>query len=508
MADTLLAMEEITKVFPGVRANDGVSFDLQPGEIHALVGENGAGKTTLMKILYGLQKPDSGTIYLRGQAASIRNPRDAIAQGIGMVHQHFMLVPPFSVLENIVLGEETQRAGVLQMEQPIEKIEGIMKQNGLPVDLSVLVAELPVGLQQRVEILKILYRGAEILVFDEPTAVLTPQEVDELFKTFRMMKDQGKGIIFISHKLDEVLSIADRITVIRRGKVIETLPRGEASMAKIAELMVGKPVLLEVKIPEVKAGARMLEVRNLRQTGERGTPVLAGVDLSVKAGEIYGIAGVEGNGQTELVQAITEPVKLDEGDILLQGRSILSWDVRARRDAGIGHIPEDRQRFGLLLPFSLADNLTLGRHHRPPFVRGSQWIDSTSIRESARKTIEAFDIRTPSETTPAHALSGGNQQKAIVAREMSFEPILLVASQPTRGVDIGAQEFIYSQLLEARSNGKAVLLVSADLDEILSLSDRIGVMFKGRIIKELDRSEATCEMIGLYMTGGEQDETT
>ena len=505
MSDTLLAMEEITKVFPGVRANDGVSFDLLTGEIHALVGENGAGKTTLMKILYGLQKPDSGTIYLRGQATVIRNPRDAIAQGIGMVHQHFMLVPPFSVLENIVLGEETHAAGVLRMETPAEKVEEIMRGNGLPVDLSVSVEELPVGLQQRVEILKILYRGAEILVFDEPTAVLTPQEVDELFKTFRMMKEQGKGIVFISHKLDEVLAIADRITVIRRGKVIETLLRAEASKAKIAELMVGKPVLLEVKKEVVETGSAILEVRNLRQTGERGNAVLKGVNLTISAGEIYGIAGVEGNGQSELVQAITEPVKLDEGEIQLQGYSILNWDVRSRRDAGIGHIPEDRQRFGLLLPFSLADNLTLGRHHRPPFVRGSQWIDSAKIRETARKTIQAFDIRTPSKTTPANALSGGNQQKAIVAREMSFEPILLVASQPTRGVDIGAQEFIYSQLLEARQNGKAVLLVSADLDEILSLSDRIGVMFKGGIIKEFDRAEATRETIGLYMTGGEQN---
>jgi ABC-type uncharacterized transport system ATPase subunit len=505
MSDTLLAMEEITKVFPGVRANDGVSFDLQAGEIHALVGENGAGKTTLMKILYGLQKPDSGTVYLRGEAASIRNPRDAIAQGIGMVHQHFMLVPPFSVLENIVLGEETQTAGVLRMEAPAEKVEEIMARNGLPVELSLSVADLPVGLQQRVEILKILYRGAEILVFDEPTAVLTPQEVDELFKTFRMMKEQGKGIIFISHKLDEVLDIADRITVIRRGKVIETLQRGEATKAKIAELMVGKPVLLEVKKEAVVPGATILEVRDLHETGERGHGVLDGVSLSVKGGEIYGIAGVEGNGQSELVQAITEPVKLNQGDILLQGRSILSWDVRLRRDAGIGHIPEDRQRFGLLLPFSLADNLTLGRHHRPPFVRGSQWIDSAKIRDYARQTIKNFDIRTPSEMTPANALSGGNQQKAIVAREMSFEPILLVASQPTRGVDIGAQEFIYSQLLEARENGKAVLLVSADLDEILSLSDRIGVMFKGRIIHELDRAQATREKIGLYMTGGDQN---
>jgi ABC-type uncharacterized transport system ATPase subunit len=506
MSVTVLAMEEITKVFPGVRANDRVSFDLQAGEIHALVGENGAGKTTLMKILYGLQKPDSGTIYLRGQSISIRNPRDAIAQGIGMVHQHFMLVPPFTVLENIILGEETHVAGVLTLDAPARKIEEIMNKNGLPVELNTLVEELPVGVQQRVEILKILYRGAEILVFDEPTAVLTPQEVDDLFETFRMMKEQGKGIIFISHKLDEVLEIADRITVIRRGQVVQTLPRSEATKPLIAELMVGKPVLLEVAKEEVTPGETILEIEDLHRTAERGHTTLDGVSLSLHAGEIYGIAGVEGNGQSELVQAVTEPVKPDSGDIFLEGNSILAWDVRTRRDAGIGHIPEDRQRYGLLLPFTLADNLTLGQHHRPPFVRGSQWVDRAKIREYARKTIEAFDIRTPSETTPANALSGGNQQKAIVAREMSFEPKLLVASQPTRGVDIGAMEFIYSQLLLARKRGKAVLLISADLDEILSLSDRIGVMFKGRIIREFSREEATRETIGLYMTGGEKGE--
>jgi simple sugar transport system ATP-binding protein len=332
MSDTLLTMEQITKVFPGVRANDAVSFDLRAGEIHALVGENGAGKTTLMKILYGLQKPDSGTIYLRGQASSIRNPRDVIAQGIGMVHQHFMLIPPFSVLENIVLGEETHAAGTLRMEEPTRRIEEIMRRNGLPVELSIAVADLPVGLQQRVEILKILYRGAEILVFDEPTAVLTPSEVKDLFETFRRLKSQGKGIIFISHKLDEVLTISDRITVIRRGKVIETLPRSQATKSRIAELMVGKPVLLEVRKEPVEAGSTILEVRDVRQTGERGHGVLDRVSLSVKAGEIYGIAGVEGNGQSELVQAITEPVKLEQEDILLKGQSILSWDVRTRRD--------------------------------------------------------------------------------------------------------------------------------------------------------------------------------
>jgi ABC-type uncharacterized transport system ATPase subunit len=506
MPTTLLAMEEITKVFPGVRANDGVSFDLQAGEIHALVGENGAGKTTLMKILYGLQNPDSGTIYLRGEPITIRNPRDAIAQGIGMVHQHFMLVPPFTVLENIVLGEETHVAGVLKLEEPARKIEQIMSRNSLPVELDLPVEELPVGMQQRVEILKILYRGAEILVFDEPTAVLTPQEVEDLFATFRKMKSQGQGIIFISHKLDEVLEIADRITVIRRGRVVRTLPRREATKPLIAELMVGKPVLLQVEKQPVEAGETILQVSGLCHTGERGQRSLDRVSLSVRAGEIYGIAGVEGNGQSELVQAITEPVKLDGGDIRLEGQSILGWDVRRRRDAGIGHIPEDRQRYGLLLPFSLADNLTLGQHHRPPFVRGFQWVDTAKVREYARETIQAFDIRTPSELTPANALSGGNQQKAIVARELSFEPILLVASQPTRGVDVGAMEFIYSQLLLARQRGKAILLISADLDEILSLSDRIGVMFKGRIIQELSGAQATREKVGLYMTGGEQGE--
>jgi len=357
-----------------------------------------------------------------------------------------------------------------------------------------------VGLQQRVEILKILYRGAEVLVFDEPTAVLTPQEVVELFKTFRKMRDQGKGLIFISHKLDEVLEIADRITVIRRGQVVKTLQRAEASKPLIAELMVGKPVFLHVEKAPPSPGKVVLEVKSLSQRSERGNLVLDGLSLQVRAGEIYGLAGVEGNGQSELVRAITEQSRLESGDVLLEGSSILTWDVRTRRDRGIGHIPEDRHRYGLLLPFSLAENLVLGRHHRRPFVRGSV-VDSARMRAYARESIEKFDIRTPSELTPANALSGGNQQKVIVAREMRFDPILLVASQPTRGVDVGATEFIYQQLVAARSRGKAVLLVSADLDEILSLSDRIGVIFKGRIIREFLQQEATKEQVGLYMTG-------
>ena len=497
-------MIEITKVFPGVRANDGVSFSLKAGEVHALVGENGAGKTTLMKILYGLYKPDSGEIKMKNESVNIKNPRDAINRGIGMVHQHFMLVPPFTVVENIILGKETHTGGVLKMESPRSEIVEIMEQNSLPVDIDARVEDLPVGLQQRVEILKILYRGAEILVFDEPTAVLTPQEVVELFTTLTKLKEQGKGIIFISHKLDEVLSIADRITVIRRGKVIETLDKDKATKALIAELMVGKPVLLDVKKDIAQPGARVLDVRNLTIITERKTVAVDGLSLSIRAGEIYGIAGVEGNGQTELVRAIAERTKIEDGEIELEGESILHWDVRTRRERGIGHIPEDRHRHGLLLPFSIADNLALGQHHRRPFVKAGQFIDSKRIRSYGRETIETFDIRTPSEMTPAHALSGGNQQKVIIAREIRFEPKLLLAAQPTRGVDIGATEFIYTQLVQARDEGKAVLLVSADLDEVLSLSDRIGVIYKGKIIKEFFQSEATREEIGLYMTGEQE----
>ncbi|RKX83278.1 MAG: ABC transporter ATP-binding protein [Spirochaetes bacterium] len=501
MSETLLSMRKITKRFPGVLANDEISFDLFKGEIHALVGENGAGKTTLMKILYGLYSPDSGEIYIKGKRITIKNPKEAINGGIGMVHQHFMLVPPFTVLENIIIGEETKKFGLLDESLPAEKIKALMEKNGLIVDLNSRVEDVPVGLQQRVEILKILYRGAEILVFDEPTAVLTPQEVEDLFKTFRQLISQGKGIVFISHKLDEVLEIADRITVIRKGRVIKTLNRDEATKSLIAELMVGKPVLLEVSRPDVKEGPAVLEVKYLSLQDYRKVNILTDVSFTVHAGEIYGIAGVEGNGQTELVEVIAEAAPILHGDILLNGESITNWDVRQRREAGISHIPEDRHRYGLLLPFSLAENLTLGMHHKEPFVNRFQIINKNKIREHAKAVIEKFDIRTPSELTTALALSGGNQQKVIVARELSTEPKLLLAAQPTRGVDIGATEFIHNQLMIAKKEGRAVLLVSADLDEVMSLSDRIGVMFKGRIIKEFEREKTTKEEIGFYMMG-------
>ncbi len=510
----LLQMRGITKVFPGVIANDSINLNLEAGEIHAVVGENGAGKTTLMKILYGLYAPDEGEISVRDEAVHIHGPRDAIQKGIGMVHQHFMLIPPFSVLQNVVLGEESRERGgsllerirgraQLDLDDARQRLRSLIRKNRLEVDLDASVEDLPVGLQQRVEILKVLYRGAEVLVFDEPTAVLTPQESEDLFQSFRELKDQGKGIIFISHKLDEVLAIADRITVIRRGRVVETMPREGATKAKIAELMVGKPVLLNVDNPSAEPGEVILSVENISMLrGE--VPILSEVSFQVRAGEIYGIAGVEGNGQSELIRAVTDSVSLASGRVLLNGTDASDWDIRKRRDAGVAHIPEDRQRYGLFLPFAIADNLTLGRHHRPPFVGTMQFRNRKAIDAFAEQAIADYDIRTPNARTPADALSGGNQQKLIIAREMSAQPDLLVAAQPTRGVDIGAMEFIYRQIVAAKKQGKAVLLISADLDEIMALSDRIGVMFKGRIIRELDRASATKEAVGYFMMGAEE----
>jgi simple sugar transport system ATP-binding protein len=507
-------MEEITKVFPGVIANDSVSFDLRPGEVHALVGENGAGKTTLMKILYGLHQPDSGRIFVKDSEVRIQNPRDAIRKGIGMVHQHFMLVPPFTVTENIILGEERsslQCTGLLSRvlnrlfldTRPSERrIRELIEHNGLAVEPDRPVEELSVGLQQRVEILKILYRGAEVLVFDEPTAVLTPQEVDDLFDTFRELTSQGKGVVFISHKLDEVLTVADRVTVIRRGKIIETMDRSDATKARIAESMVGKPVLFKLDRPEASVGLPVLALNRVSVRDEKGVVALSEIELTVRAGEVHGIAGVEGNGQAELVRVIAQPDPNATGTVLLKGQDISDLDVRSRRERGIAHIPEDRQRFGLLLPFSIADNLMLGRHHQPPFVNRVGGIRRSAVEANAESAIRNYDIRTPSAETPAHALSGGNQQKVIIAREMGGDPDVLLAVQPTRGVDVGSTEFIYREILAAKAAGKAVLLVSADLDEVLALSDRISVLYRGKITRELEASEATKEKVGYYMLGG------
>jgi general nucleoside transport system ATP-binding protein len=413
-----------------------------------------------------------------------------------------MLVPVFTVAENVILGVEPTRAlDLLDRRRARREVRELSERYGLQVNPDALVEDLPVGVQQRVEIIKLLYRKADILIFDEPTAVLTPQESEELFRTFNALKSHGKGIIFITHKLDEVLAVADRITVIRQGKVIRTMDRVGATKPMIAELMVGKPVLMEVDRKVQEPGKTVLEVRGLSVRGARGIMALDGISFTLHAGEIYGIAGVEGNGQSELVRCIAEGTDIESGDILLEGTGINRWSVRRRREGGIAHIPEDRLKYGLLLPFSIATNLTLGRHNKPPFASRLQLINTRAIRESAREIIARYDIRTPSENTPANALSGGNQQKAVVARELSAAPRLLVASQPTRGVDIGATEFIHRQLMQARSEGKAVLLVSADLDELLALSDRIGVIFKGKIIREFTHENAVREEVGLCMTG-------
>ncbi len=497
----VLRMEGITKEFAGVVANSDIDLELYEGEILALVGENGAGKSTLMKILYGLYSPDRGNISIRGDRVNIKGPREAIANGIGMVHQHFMLVPTFSVLENIILGAETSRFGILDYKKDREVVQELIDGNNLCVNSGQIVEELPVGLQQRVEILKTLYRGAEILIFDEPTSVLTPQETAELFKIFRLLCSQGKSIIFISHKLDEVLDIADRITVIRRGKVVETLQRSGATKAMIAQMMVGRPVLLNVQNPRLSAGKTVLEISGLSLVNSVRNRILHGVSLEVHEGEIYGIAGVEGNGQSELVNAIAYGADRLSGSIFLDGKNIVDLDVRRRRDVGMSHIPEDRRKYGVFLSYPLSDNLMLGVHHKKPYVNGAGIQDSKQIMVNAKKLIDEFDIRPHDMSLPAHALSGGNQQKVIIARELNSKPRLLLANQPTRGVDIGATEFIYNQLILAKTAGTAVLLVSADLDEIMSLSDRIGVMYKGRLVKEFDRTATTKEEVGFYMMG-------
>jgi ABC-type uncharacterized transport system ATPase subunit len=490
----------ITKRFPGVLANDRISLQIERGEIHALVGENGAGKSTLMKILYGLHQPDAGTIRMAGNPVSLVSPRRAIALGIGMVHQHFKLIPRFTVAENVVLGSEPSRAGRLDMDAARIRLRALCAQYGFVLDPDAEVGTLSVGEQQRVEIVKVLYRGAEVLILDEPTAVLTPQEVDDLFGNLRRLRAEGKTIIFISHILEEVLAIADRITVLRRGRVVGTLSAAGVTKAQIAELMVGRPVLLDLPVPPVSPGAVRLEVQGAVVAGARGRPAVRGVSFAVRSGEIYGIAGVEGNGQTELVEALVGLRPLIAGRLTIMGQDVTHGGPRAIRLLGVGHIPEDRHLRGLVLPMEVRENLILGHHGRPAFC-GGLLLNQEGIDAFSDDRIEHFDIRTPSIQTPALALSGGNQQKVIVAREFAFAPSVLIAAQPTRGLDIGATEFVRRQVLEARSAGLAVVLVSAMLEEILSLADRIGVIHAGEIVAEFPRGGATPREIGLYMTG-------
>lgn len=505
--DTIvLAAKDITKQFPGVLANDHVNFDLRKGEIHALLGENGAGKTTLMNILYGLYQPDSGEIMVNGQPAVIHSPKDSISLGIGMVHQHFMLIPVFTVAENIMLGEETVRYGmVLDQKSVANRVRELSQQYGLEVDPYELVEQLSVGVQQRVEIVKALYRNAQILILDEPTAVLTPQEADELFVIMRQLTQRGVSIIFITHKLKEVLAVADRITAMRRGQVVGTTVPAETDEHKLAAMMVGREVILTVEKEPAKPGEVVLSVEDLCIVDERGVEVVRNLDLQVCAGEILGIAGVQGNGQTELVESLTGLRKRKSGKVVLNGKEIPELHPRLNVEAGQAHIPEDRHKHGLVLGFDIADNEVLCTYYQPPFAHGLQ-RDFKAVLNNALKLIERFDIRAPSPYIPARKLSGGNQQKAIVARELSRPIKLLVANQPTRGLDVGSIEYIHRQIVEMRDQGVAVLLVSAELDEITSLADRIAVMFHGQIVATMDADKATRSELGLLMAGANPQE--
>ena len=497
----VLELRGITKRFPGVIANDHIDLTLKKGEIHALLGENGAGKTTLMNILYGLYQADEGHIFINNQEVKIASPTDAISAGIGMVHQHFMLIPVFTVTENVMLGaEETRFAGVLNRESAANRIRKISEQFHLEVDPEALVGELPVGVQQRVEIIKLLYRDADILIFDEPSAVLTPQEADDLFKIMRSLTKQGKSIIFITHKLREVLDISDQISVLRRGKMVGTTTPAKADKKKLASMMVGRDVLLEINKKKAKIGDTVLKVDGLKVLDGSKALMVDNVSFEVRAGEVLGIAGVQGNGQTELVEAITGLRKVVAGTIHLGGKDISHSSPREITELGTAHIPEDRQRDGLVLSFPVVDNLTLNTYYLAPNSKGVI-LQKDKMLASAIETIENFDIRTPSPITSVGSLSGGNQQKVIVARELSRPVKLIVASQPTRGLDVGSIEYIHNRLMEKRDSNVAVLLVSSELDEILQLSDRIAVMFDGKIIDFLDAKSATKEKIGLLMAG-------
>jgi general nucleoside transport system ATP-binding protein len=503
--NVVLELRGITKQFPGVLANDHIDFDLQRGEVHALLGENGAGKSTLMNILYGLYHPDEGEILIKGEPVRIHTPKEAIERGIGMVHQHFMLIPVMTVAENIVLAEEPKQAGVL-LDYPSarKRVEELASAFNFAIDPQARVENISVGQQQRVEILKALYRRADILILDEPTAVLTPQEALELFGILRTLTREGMSIIFISHKLNEVLEIADRITVLRRGKKIDTLPTVGATEEGLARLMVGRDVLLRVEKGPPTPAEPLLEVDDLHVLDDRGLETVRGVSLQVRAGEIVGVAGVDGNGQTELVEALTGLRVIQEGHFRVGGRELTGSSTHRILDSGIGHIPEDRQKRGLVLEFTLAENLAFHDFDKRPNSRLG-WLRPGLLITRARKLLQEFDVRGGGPQTLAKALSGGNQQKVVVAREVANDPRVLIAAQPTRGLDVGAIEFVHRRLVEERDEGRAVLLVSLELDEIISLSDRILVMYEGEIVGEYG-PEASEEQLGVAMLGGTRDE--
>ena len=496
-----LELRGITKRFPGVIANEGVNLTVEPGEIHALLGENGAGKTTLMNVLYGLYRPDEGEILIDDVPVVLRDPGEAIRAGIGMVHQHFMLVPVFTVTENVMLGVESTRGPfrIIDRRAAKARIEEISARHGLEVDPDALVEDLPVGVRQRVEIIKTLYRRSNLLILDEPSAVLTPQETGELFGIMRSLVATGTSIIFITHKLNEVLEVADRITVLRRGKVVGTATPGEATQQSLAQMMVGRPVDLEVDKAPATPGDPVLEIAGLSVSDDRGHPAVRDLDLVVRAGEIVAIAGVQGNGQTELVEAITGLRRPTGGSIRIDGTEIRP-DPRRVLEAGVAHVPEDRLEEGLIPGFTIAENLVLNTYYLKPFADGVR-LHRDAILATATSLVGEYDVRTPSVFNAVANLSGGNQQKVIIAREFTRPIRLLVAAQPTRGLDVGSIEYIHRRVVEKRDAGAAVLIVSTELDEVMALGDRIAVMYQGRIVAILDPAEATPERLGLLMGG-------
>ncbi|MFS1512647.1 ABC transporter ATP-binding protein [Chengkuizengella sp. SCS-71B] len=494
-------MRGITKRFPGIVANDSISFKVKHGEIHALLGENGAGKSTLMNVLFGLYQPEEGDILINGNKVEITNPNMANELGIGMVHQHFMLVEPFTVAQNIILGIEPKSGLIINQSKAIKKINEISEQYGLDVDPHATIKDISVGMQQRVEILKTLYRGADILIFDEPSAVLTPQEIEELMNIFRNLVKEGKTIILITHKLKEIMEVADNVTIIRRGKVIDSVSVESTNPDELAAKMVGRKVSFSVDKKPAQIKDKILSVEKINAKNNRGLPALNELSLQVHAGEILGIAGVDGNGQSELIEVLTGLRKVTSGEITLHGSSLQTLNPRQISEAKVGHIPEDRHKRGLVLDFSVSENMVLKNYYHPRFNKNG-FLKFEEIDQYSIDLIEQFDVRTPSHNTPARALSGGNQQKAIIAREVDSDPDLLIAGQPTRGLDVGAIEFIHKKLIEQRDKGKAVLLISLELDELLNVSDRIAVIYEGNIVGIVDPKETNEQELGLMMSGG------
>ncbi|MBS4221692.1 ABC transporter ATP-binding protein [Lederbergia citrea] len=501
----VIEMLDIRKEFPGIVANDNVTLQVKKGEIHALLGENGAGKSTLMNVLFGLYQPERGEIRVNGEKVQITSPTVANNLGIGMVHQHFMLVDPFTITENIILGEEPKSGLAIDIKKAEQNVHEISERYGLSVNPRAKIADISVGMQQRVEILKTLYRGADILIFDEPTAVLTPQEIKELGQIMKALISEGKSIILITHKLKEIMDLCDRVTVIRKGKGIGTVNVHETNTNELASLMVGREVIFTTEKTKSKPEGNVLEIKDLVVTDMRGVSAVRNLDLSVRAGEIVGIAGVDGNGQSELIEAITGLRKSESGSIKLNGKEIANMKPRKITESGIGHIPQDRHKHGLVLDFPIGENMVLQTYYKQPYSK-SGVLNFKEIYKKAKQLINEFDVRTPNEYTPARALSGGNQQKAIIGREVDRNPDLLIAAQPTRGLDVGAIEFIHKRLIDQRDNGKAVLLVSFELDEIMNVSDRIAVIYEGKIVAVVNPEETTEQELGLLMAGSRREE--